>query len=117
MLFDVPVPMRDGVTLSADIYLPDDAGPFPAVLYRTPYDNSVQEHVDRGIYYARRGYAYVVQDCRGRYDSEGTFYAYTTDAEDGYDTQEWVGGQPWCDGKIGTVGASYGGHGSVAYSG
>ena len=110
MLFDVPVPMRDGVTLSADIYLPDDAGPFPAVLYRTPYDNSVQEHVDRGIFYARRGYAYVVQDCRGRYDSEGTFYAYTTDAEDGYDTQEWVGCQPWCDGKIGTVGASYGGH-------
>lgn len=110
MLFDVPVPMRDGVNLSADIYLPDAPGSFPAVLYRTPYDNSVQEHVDRGIFYAREGYAYITQDCRGRYDSEGTFYAYTADAEDGFDTQEWVGSRPWCNGKVGTVGASYGGH-------
>ena len=110
MLFDVPVPMRDGVNLSADIYLPDASGSFPTVLYRTPYDNSLQDHADRGIFYARQGYAYVVQDCRGRYDSEGTFYAYTADAEDGFDTQEWVGSQRWCNGKIGTVGASYGGH-------
>jgi putative CocE/NonD family hydrolase len=110
MRFDVPVAMRDGVKLSADIYLPDAPGPFPAVLSRTPYDNSTDVHVDLGLFYARRGYAYVAQDCRGRYDSEGTFYAYTADAEDGFDTQEWVGGQAWCNGKIGTVGASYGGH-------
>ena len=110
MRFDVSVTMRDGVNLSADIYLPDAPGPFPTVLYRTPYDNSTDDHVDLGHFYARRGYAYVTQDCRGRYDSEGTFYAYTADAEDGFDTQEWVGNQPWCSGKIGTVGASYGGH-------
>jgi hypothetical protein len=110
MLFDVPVPMRDGVNLSADIYLPEAPGPFPTVLTRTPYDNSTQDHVDFGIFYAQRGYAYVVQDCRGRYDSEGVFYAYHDDANDGFDTQEWVGGQPWCNGKIGTAGSSYGGH-------
>ena len=110
MRFDVPVPMRDGVNLSADIYLPDAPGPFPTILTRTPYDNSTQVHVDQGIFYAQRGYAYVAQDCRGRYDSEGVFYAYHDDAKDGYDTQEWAGGQPWCDGKIGTVGESYGGH-------
>ena len=110
MLFNVPVPMRDGVNLSADIYLPDAPGAFPTVLNRTPYDNSTQNHADLGVFYAQRGYVYVVQDCRGRYDSEGLFYAYHDDARDGYDTQEWIGGQPWCNGSIGTSGESYGGH-------
>ena len=110
MLFNVPVPMRDGVNLSADIYLPDAPRAFPTVLNRTPYDNSTQNHADLGGFYAQRGYVYVVQDCRGRYDSEGVFYAYHDDARDGYDTQEWIGGQPWCNGSIGTSGESYGGH-------
>ena len=115
-LFHVPVPMRDGVKLSADIYLPDAPGPFPTVLHRTPYDNSLsrvmtrgRDQVDRGFgFYPSRGYAFVAQDCRGRFDSEGVFYAWHDDITDGYDTQEWVGAQPWCDGNIGTVGSSYG---------
>ena len=109
MRFDVPVPTRDGVKLSTDIYLPDTPGSFPALLVRTPYDNSEQRYVDEGRFYSSRGYAYVVQDCRGRYDSEGVFYAWFDEAKDGYDSQEWVGQQPWCDGKIGTLGASYDG--------
>ena len=116
MLFDVPVPMRDGVNLSADVYLPEGPGPFPTVLHRTPYDNSgtrgltpSRDSVDEGFFfYPRRGYAFVAQDCRGRYDSEGLFRPWHQEIEDGYDTQEWVGGQAWCDGNIGTVGASYG---------
>lgn len=108
-LFDTSVPMRDGVKLSADIYLPDAPGPFPTVLFRTPYDNGTQQCVDWGLFYARRGYAFVAQDCRGRYDSEGVFYAWHDEAEDGYDTQEWIGRQSWCNGKIGTRGGSYGG--------
>ena len=109
MRFDVPVAVRAGVKLSTDIYLPDASGPFPALLVRTPYDNSEQRYVDEARFYASRGYAYAVQDCRGRYDSEGVFYAWFDEAKDGYDTQEWIGQQPWCDGKIGTLGASYDG--------
>ena len=109
MRFDVSVTMRDGVRLSTDIYLPEAPGPFPALLVRTPYNNSEQRYVDEARFYASRGYAYVVQDCRGRYDSEGVFYAWFDEANDGYDTQEWIGQQTWCDGKIGTLGASYDG--------
>ncbi len=107
--FDVMASMRDGVKLSCDIYLPDEPGPFPTILFRTPYDNSTQRCVDWGLFYARRGYAFVAQDCRGRYDSEGIFYAWHDEAKDGYDAEEWIGRQPWCNGKIGTVGGSYGG--------
>jgi putative CocE/NonD family hydrolase len=109
MQFDVPIPMRDGIRLSGDLYFPDAPGPFPVILTRTPYDNSAQRFVDWARFYARRGYAFVAQDCRGRYDSEGVFYAWHDEARDGYDTQEWIGRQPWCNGHIGTVGASYGG--------
>ena len=108
-LFDTQFPLRDGVNLSADIYFPDAPGPFPAILLRTPYDNAIQRFVDMGLFYARRGYVFVAVDCRGRYDSEGVFYAWHDEARDGFDTQEWVGSQSWCNGKIGTVGGSYGG--------
>ena len=107
MRFDVPVPTRDGVKLSTDIYLPDTPGSFPALLVRTPYDNSEQRYVDEGRFYSSRGYAYVVQDCRGRYDSEGVFYAWFDEAKDGYDSQEWVGQQPWCDGNVAMYGSSF----------
>ena len=108
--------MRDGVKLSADIYLPDAPGPFPTILHRTPYDNSITRGLTRGSdaieqsfgFYPSRGYAFVTQDCRGRFDSEGVFNPWHQEIEDGYDTQEWVGSQPWCDGNIGTVGGSYG---------
>ena len=101
--------MRDGVRLSADVFLPDREGPFPTIVTRTPYESGRDVFLDIAAYWARRGFAFVAQDCRGRFESEGTFRAYADDPTDGYDTIEWVGGQGWCDGKIGTWGRSYGG--------
>ena len=106
-LLDAKVPMRDGVRLSADLYLPDGIGPFPTVLIRTPYNNAQDELIRKARALANLGYACVLQDCRGRFDSEGDFYPFVNEAQDGYDTQEWIGQQPWCNGKIGTMGASY----------
>ena len=104
---DVRVPMRDGVLLSTDIYLPNDGGPFPVLLDRTIYNNQA----DRGFQWVARfvesGYAVVMQDCRGRHDSDGEWEPYIHEATDGYDTQEWIGAQSWCDGNIGTFGSSY----------
>ncbi len=109
LLYDQRVPMRDGITLSADVYLPRAPGPFPAILFRTPYESTAPRFIKWGIYWAERGYAAVIEDCRGKYESEGTFYAYVHDGEDAYDTVDWVANQPWCDGKVGTWGRSYGG--------
>jgi uncharacterized protein len=106
---DVKLPMRDGVLLSADIYRPAGIERAPAILFRTPYDNGRSMTVQQALWYARRGYAYAAVDCRGRHDSDGQWYAWHDEANDGYDTQEWLGSQPWCDGQIGTVGSSYGG--------
>jgi len=104
---DVKVPMRDGVKLSADIYTPNGSGPWPVLLDRTIYDNQN----DRGFAWIARfveaGYAVVMQDCRGRYDSDGTFQPYINEAADGHDTVEWIGKQPWCNGKVGMFGISY----------
>jgi hypothetical protein len=108
MLFDVPVPMRDGVNLSADIYFPSgQTGPFPAILARTPYDNMTQETMDSALFYPQNGYVFVGQDVRGKNDSDGEFYPFAAEFEDGHDTVEWIGAQPWCDGNVGMVGASY----------
>ena len=107
VMLDTKVPMRDGVRLSTDVYLPPDGGPFPTLLLRTIYDNQA----DRGFQWVRRfvdsGYAVVMQDCRGRFDSEGAWEPYVHEAQDGYDTQQWIGVQPWCDGNIGAFGSSY----------
>lgn len=108
MQLDVKVPMRDGINLSADIYLPRARGKFPTVLMRTPYDNNADNMVEKARRLANNGYACVLQDCRGRWDSEGEYYAFR-EGEDGYDTQEWIGKQEWCNGKIGMAGSSYGG--------
>ncbi|WP_428277076.1 CocE/NonD family hydrolase [Candidatus Palauibacter sp.] len=101
--------MRDGVRLSVDVYLPASGGPFPTILTRTPYESGRDVFVENGVWWAERGYAFVVQDCRGRFRSEGVFHAYVPEIEDGYDTLAWVAGQAWCDGKIGMWGRSYGG--------
>jgi putative CocE/NonD family hydrolase len=105
--YDVRVPMRDGVTLSADVYRPDTRSKVPIILVRTPYDNGVASHVAAGKLWAKRGYAYVVQDVRGRGESDGTFYPMVTEANDGYDTIEWLAKQPWSNGKVGMMGGSY----------
>ena len=124
ILRDVMAPMRDGVRLAADIYLPGGApGPFSVILERTPYDKRGTNHADRTAVdpaprskpevaadFARAGYAYVLQDCRGRTGSEGVFYKYENEADDGYDTLDWLVKQPWCDGRIGMTGLSYSAH-------
>jgi putative CocE/NonD family hydrolase len=102
--------MRDGVTLSADIYLPPTGdGPWPVVLSRTPYDNSWEASVKLATFFALHDYAFVTQDVRGRGDSDGRWEPFVNEAADGYDTVEWVGGQSWCTGKVGMMGGSYGG--------
>ncbi|MHB0877939.1 MAG: CocE/NonD family hydrolase [Anaerolineae bacterium] len=107
---DVAVAMRDGVTLACDVYMPasngePSAGAYPVVLERTPYDK--RRSIDLGRYFARNGYVFVAQDVRGRYQSTGEWYAFAHEAPDGYDTVEWIARQPWCNGKVGTMGASY----------
>ncbi|HPW17867.1 MAG TPA: CocE/NonD family hydrolase [Candidatus Aminicenantes bacterium] len=114
MLNNVQVRMSDGVLLSTDIYLPDAPGPFPAVLARTPYGNNGADSVEQGKWYARRGYAFVTQDVRGKYDSGGSYTPFRDEAGDGHDTVEWIGAQPWCDGKVGMTGGSYGGYAQIA---
>jgi len=103
---DIKVTMRDGVRLSANIYRPDTVGDFPALLMRTPYGNGGKGNRD-AHFFAERGYAVVIQDTRGIAESEGMFNAFQAEATDGYDMQQWVGKQPWCNGKIGTYGGSY----------
>jgi len=103
---DVKVTMRDGIRLSTNIYRPDARGNFPVLLMRSPYGNGGPDDQE-GHYYARRGYVVVIQDTRGRYGSEGIFNPMQPEAFDGYDTQQWVGEQSWCNGKIGTIGGSY----------
>jgi putative CocE/NonD family hydrolase len=110
---DIMVPMRDGVRLATDVYHPARgvdslAGRYPTLLVRTPYDKSSSNAVEKyGLYFARRGYVVVIQDCRGRYASEGEFYFLAQEAEDGFDTMEWIGKQPWSNGRVGTFGTSY----------
>lgn len=101
---DVPVPMRDGVTLSADIRCPDRGGAFPVVLTRTPYGNSGLSGLESGL--LGGGYAVVKQDCRGRFDSGGRFNPLHEDT-DGADTLAWIRAQPWCNGRLGMLGGSY----------
>jgi putative CocE/NonD family hydrolase len=103
---NVKVAMRDGVKLS-DIYRPDATGTYPALLLRTPYSNNAQDEIADSRWFAERGYVVVNQDVRGRYDSGGEFYAYKSEADDGYDTVEWIARQPWSNGKVGTLGGSY----------
>ena len=106
---NVAVPMRDGTRLYADIYRPEGPGPCPVLLQRTPYDKTMplSRNMLDPLKAARHGYVVVIQDTRGRYTSEGEFYAFRDDIHDGYDTVEWAASQPWCSGKVGMYGNSY----------
>jgi putative CocE/NonD family hydrolase len=105
---NVPVPMRDGVVLRADLLLPRPKGRFPALIYRTPYgkDHALRDYTTFAKA-VERGYAVVIQDVRGRYSSDGEFRPYQQEGHDGYDTIEWAARQPWSDGNVGTFGLSY----------
>jgi uncharacterized protein len=107
---DLAVPMRDGTVLRADAYLPDGDDPVPAVVCRTPYNRSFSLTPLAALDPERAteaGIAVVVQDVRGLYDSDGEFSPFFSEADDGYDTVEWVASQPWCDGAVGMTGRSY----------
>jgi len=102
---NVEVPMRDGIKLATDIYFPDAEGPFPVILVRTPYKKELNEL--QAEYFARRGYVYAVQDCRGRFSSPGEWRPLFDEPNDGYDAVEWLAAQSWSNGKVGMIGASY----------
>lgn len=104
---DVRVAIRDGITLSADIYRPRQEGRYPAIVIRTPYVKTSKMIHDNGSYFAEHGYAVVYIDVRGRGDSDGVFVPYRNEAQDGYDCIEWAAAQPWCTGDVGTMGGSY----------
>lgn len=104
------IPMRDGIRLSTDIYWPaqDDApDKLAAILIRTPYNKSERGSVEDAERFARNGFIVAVQDTRGHFGSEGLFGVMHGDAKDGYDTVDWLAGQDWSNGKIGTYGCSY----------
>lgn len=111
---DTMLPMRDGIRLATDLYFPSvggkkAAGPFPMILERTPYSKLSPRNVLKAEYFARRGYVCALQDVRGRFASEGEWYAFAEEADDGYDTVEWLGSRLWSTGKVGTMGDSYAG--------
>ncbi len=125
---DLMVPLRDGVRLATDVYLPARNGTpvaerFPVILERTPYNKTADSRSERtpddprpksraqvAEFFVRNGYVVIYQDCRGRYKSEGEFVKYLSDGLDGFDTCKWILAQPWCNGKIGTMGLSYAAH-------
>ena len=109
LLHDQRVPTRDGITLSADVYLPLSGGPLPTIVQWTPYESTRERFIAWGVWFAQRGYAAVVVDVRGRYESGGEFYAWTKDGVDAHDTLTWAAEQQWSNGRIGTWGRSYGG--------
>jgi putative CocE/NonD family hydrolase len=122
---NVPVMMRDGVKLCADIYYPDASGMFPALLAVSPYGKELQVlpapvrpydfyHGAGGVeagnteFWVSRGYAHVIVDTRGSGDSEGSYCFYgQKEHEDGYDLVEWIANQPWCNGNVGMIEISY----------
>jgi len=118
VISDVMIPMRDGVRLALDVYLPEGDGPFPTVLTRMPYGKTEPYCYMPLIaaFFAAKGYAYVAQDVRGKWGSEGTFDPNVggTEIRDGYDTIDWIAGQDWSNGRIGMWGESYFGFTSYA---
>jgi putative CocE/NonD family hydrolase len=124
---DIMIAARDGVRLASDFYRPEGAGPFPAIVERTPYDKAAPSRSEITAtdgtprsraavaqYFVDAGYAVIYQDCRGRYRSEGGFTKYLSEAADGYDTLAWLVAQPWCNGRIATMGLSYAAHAQMS---
>ncbi|MBI5116920.1 CocE/NonD family hydrolase [Candidatus Poribacteria bacterium] len=109
---NVRIPMRDGVALYANVYRPKADGEFPVILTRLPYgkDEYYCSMPAMGKFWAKKGYAFVAQDVRGKFCSDGEFDPLINEVEDGYDTLEWISRQPWCDGNIGMEGESYYGY-------
>jgi uncharacterized protein len=96
---------RDGVVLRADIYRPKADGQFPVLLQRTPYDK--RNSAEFAFKAASHGFVAIVQDVRGRYSSDGEWYTFKHESNDGYDTVEWAAALPYSNGKVGMWGGSY----------
>jgi uncharacterized protein len=130
---NVMIAMRDGVRLATDIYRPagadgaPDPHPRPVIFERTPYEKAgtprTELSVARPKSYSRQelairlvaeGYVVIWQDCRGRYESEGTFTKYLNEAEDGFDSMVWIDAQDFGNGRVGTMGLSYDAHVQMA---
>jgi len=104
--FNVRIPLRDGITLAADLVLPAER-PAPAVVMRTPYGRGGDRATERADAFASAGYAALWVDVRGRGDSDGRFDPYRNDGLDGVDVIAWAAAQDWCDGPVATYGGSY----------
>ena len=106
---DVPMRTRDGVTLYADVWHPDEPGRYPVLLSRSPYgkDGASANPNSSNALFARNGYVTIMQDCRGRFSSEGEYDTIFQEIEDGYDAVEWAARLPWSNGRVGTTGQSY----------
>jgi len=106
---NIPCTMRDGTVLYADIYRPNTTEQFPVLLMRQPYGRAIASTVSHAhpVWYARQGFIVVIQDVRGKWDSEGEYVPFIHDAEDGYDTVEWAAALPGSNGKVGMYGFSY----------
>ncbi|MFD1881397.1 CocE/NonD family hydrolase [Paracoccus pacificus] len=129
---DTMITMRDGIRLATDIYRPARGGqpidgPLPVIFERTPYDKAGTPRTELSVarpqsysrpelamLLVRQGYVVIWQDCRGRYGSEGQFTKYVNEAEDGFDSMVWITAQPFCNGRIGTMGLSYDAHVQMA---
>ncbi|MGH7919514.1 MAG: CocE/NonD family hydrolase [Candidatus Dormibacteraceae bacterium] len=108
-VFEVGIPMRDGVELAADVYLPAAAArPAPVIVESTPYDKTGSPFFGgEPRFYQEHGYAFLLHDVRGRGKSEGTWRPMANDGRDGHDVIEWAAAQDWSNGRVGTTGLSY----------
>ena len=104
---DLRVAMRDGVELATDVAVADDGQPRPAIVLRGPYSRASIRMGADPVGLARRGWAVVVQDVRGRFDSDGRFEPFHQESADGEDTVAWIARQTWCDGRVVGMGSSY----------
>src|SRR5262249_20438406 len=117
------IPMRDGTRLATDLYMPIQPGIYPVLLERSPYGkhSSVMVNIGAPQYLAEHGFIVAIQDTRGRFASEGTWYPFRDEAwgecRDGYDSVEWLAAQPFCDGKVGTFGGSFAGFNQYTLAG
>jgi putative CocE/NonD family hydrolase len=105
----VAAKMRDGVLLRADIYRPKTTEKLPVLLLRTPYNQGAPVSIKMGLTAAAHGYVVIIQDVRGRFSSDGDWYPFKYESQDGYDTVEWAAALPYVNGKIGMIASSYGG--------